>query len=307
MLDMKREAGERVVVYTDGACKGNPGPGGWAWLVSGGRFDSGAEKKTTSNRMELTAAVKAVESFDEPLLVVTDSRYLSDCFKNRWWEKWESNNWLTTSREPVKNQDLWRPLIEAHKSGKVEFEWIKAHVGHPGNEEADRLASQAVSRAGFSPKIDYPKSDLEREVGERVVVYTDGACKGNPGPGGWAWLVSGEPEQSGSGAEKKTTSNRMELTAAVKAVESFDEPLLVVTDSRYLSDCFKNRWWEKWESNSWVTANREPVKNQDLWRPLIEAHKSGKVEFEWIKAHVGHPGNEEADRLANQAVWDAGF
>jgi len=305
--DMKREAGARVEVYTDGACKGNPGPGGWAWVVPGGRSDSGAEQGTTNNRMELTAAVKAVESFDEPLLVVTDSRYLADCFKNGWWVKWESNHWLTASKKPVKNQDLWRPLIEAYKSGKVEFEWVKAHAGHPGNEAADQLANQAISVSGFCPEIDYLESEMEQTVDGRIVVYTDGACKGNPGPGGWAWVVLGEPERSDKGVEKATTNNRMELTAAVKAVESFEEPLLVVTDSRYLADCFKNRWWAKWESNNWRNASKTPVKNANLWRPLIEAHKSGKVEFQWIKAHAGHLGNEAADRLANQAVRDAGF
>jgi len=135
---------ERIIVYTDGACKGNPGPGGWAWVLPGERFDSGAQWSTTNNRMELTAAVEAVGNLDGQLLVITDSRYMSDCFNKRWWVQWERNNWRTKNKTAVKNQDLWRPLIDAYKSGKVEFDWIKAHAGHPGNEEADWLANQAI-------------------------------------------------------------------------------------------------------------------------------------------------------------------
>jgi len=243
--------------------------------------------------MELTAAIKAVESFDEPLLVVTDSRYLTDCFKDRWWVRWESNGWFNNEGEPVKNQDLWRPLIEAYKSGKVEFKWVKAHAGNSGNEEADRLANKAILDAGFHPK---------NEIGRaRVVVHVAGIGKDDSGPGGWAWVVPGG--RSDSGAEKETTRNRMELTAAVKAVESLDEPLLVVTDSDYLSSCFGERWWVRWESNNWKTLSRGPVQNKDLLLLLIEAYKSEKVEFECKK----DPGNEEADRLANLALRNAWF
>ena len=146
---MDTELIDRIIVYTDGACKGNPGKGGWAWVVPGENYGNGGELETTNNRMELTAVLEAIDNLDGPLLIKTDSRYISDCFNKRWWVGWERNNWVTRSKTPVKNQDLWRPLIEAYKQGKVRFEWVKGHSGEPGNEEADLLANQAVDQLGY--------------------------------------------------------------------------------------------------------------------------------------------------------------
>lgn len=146
-----------------------------------------------------------------------------------------------------------------------------------------------------------------------VVVYTDGACRGNPGPGGWGWIIPGEC--FGSGAEEETTNNRMELIATIKAIEAASQApshkpadrqiirqIIISTDSKYITDCFKQNWWKGWEARGWRTANKDPVKNQDLWKPLIQAYKAGNVEFRWVKGHSGDPGNEAADRLATQAA-----
>ena len=135
-----------MVVYTDGACLGNPGPGGWAWVVPDGPFGSGCDGKTTNQRMELTAALEAVRAFDCPLLVVSDSTYVVHCFRDGWWENWLRRGWLNKARKPVANRDLWEPLIDAYRArDDVNFQWVKGHSGDRWNDEADRLAMEAAS------------------------------------------------------------------------------------------------------------------------------------------------------------------
>jgi ribonuclease HI len=136
---------DKVKVYTDGACLGNPGPGGWAWAVSRELFDAGGEKDTTNQRMELTAALKAMERFKEnKLLVVSDSQYLVRCFNDGWWKNWIRNSWRNSQRQPVKNQDIWMPLIDLYLNSKpdsIKFEWVKGHSGVDMNEYVDMLAT----------------------------------------------------------------------------------------------------------------------------------------------------------------------
>ena len=135
-----------MVAYTDGACLGNPGPGGWAWVVPDGPFGSGCDGKTTNQRMELTAALEAVRAFDCPLLVVSDSTYVVHCFRDGWWENWLRRGWLNKARKPVANRDLWEPLIDAYRArDDVDFRWVKGHSGDRWNDEADRLAMEAAS------------------------------------------------------------------------------------------------------------------------------------------------------------------
>jgi ribonuclease HI len=137
-----------TTVYTDGACQGNPGPGGWAWAVPQGPFRSGAEAHTTNQRMELRAVLAAVTSIDGPVEVVSDSTYVVNCFNNRWWEAWERKGWKNAKRDDVANQDLWRPLVDAYKAdrGRLTFRWVKGHGTDPMNDLVDRLAVEAAAR-----------------------------------------------------------------------------------------------------------------------------------------------------------------
>ena len=133
-------------MYTDGACIGNPGPGGWAWAVPDGPYASGAEAATTNQRMEIHAALEAVRSHDGPLEVVSDSTYVVNCFRDRWWEAWLARNWTNKARQPVSNRDLWEPLIDAVRAdpGRVRFTWVKGHSADPMNDLVDRLAVEAA-------------------------------------------------------------------------------------------------------------------------------------------------------------------
>ena len=139
---------------------------------------------------------------------------------------------------------------------------------------------------------------------KQVVIYTDGACRGNPGPGGWgALLKHGEQEKSLCGGERDTTNNRMELTAAIEALNALKQPCQVklYTDSTYVRQGILE-WMAKWQRNGWKTASRKPVKNVDLWQALAAATQRHEIEWHWVKGHSGDPGNEAADALANQGI-----
>ncbi len=138
-----------------------------------------------------------------------------------------------------------------------------------------------------------------------VDIYTDGACRGNPGPGGWgALLTCNGREKEISGAEALTTNNRMELTAVIRALESLTKPGVrarVYTDSQYVRKGILE-WLTAWKARGWLTADRKPVKNQDLWQRLDALAAAHDVEWHWVPGHAGVPGNERADLLANQAI-----
>lgn len=137
-----------------------------------------------------------------------------------------------------------------------------------------------------------------------VEIYTDGACRGNPGPGGWgALLTIGEHRKELSGAEPLTTNNRMELTAVIRALEALKRPTeaRVFTDSEYVRRGI-TEWVKSWKARGWKTADRKPVKNQDLWERLDALAAGHKIEWRWVKGHSGVPGNERVDQLANEAI-----
>jgi len=139
---------------------------------------------------------------------------------------------------------------------------------------------------------------------EPVEIYTDGACKGNPGPGGWgAWLKSGIHSKELFGGEVQTTNNRMELTAVIEALGSLKRPSKVKlhTDSQYVKNGI-SVWIHDWKRRGWRTADKKPVKNEDLWRKLDDAVQGHDIEWIWVKGHAGDPGNERADGLANKGV-----
>lgn len=137
-----------------------------------------------------------------------------------------------------------------------------------------------------------------------VEIWTDGACSGNPGPGGWgAVLRFGAHEKELSGGEKKTTNNRMELIAAIEALNSLNRPCKVklTTDSVYVKDGI-TKWLATWKARGWKTAAKKPVKNQDLWVALDKATENHQINWAWIKGHAGHPENERADELARAGI-----
>ncbi|MGO4763737.1 ribonuclease HI [Cupriavidus sp. 2KB_3] len=139
---------------------------------------------------------------------------------------------------------------------------------------------------------------------QEVTIYSDGACKGNPGPGGWgAVLVAGNHEKELFGGENPTTNNRMELMAVIEALRSLKRPCVVqvYTDSQYVQKGI-SEWITGWKARGWKTADKKPVKNADLWQQLDEARQPHTISWHWVRGHNGHPGNERADALANRGV-----
>ncbi len=142
---------------------------------------------------------------------------------------------------------------------------------------------------------------------DEITIYTDGACEGNPGPGGYAAIIDrGGKRTELTGSERQTTNNRMELLAVITALRSLEEPasVQVLTDSQYVANGMRS-WIHNWRRKGWKTASGAPVKNRDLWEELDELSRRHRVRFEWIRGHNGHPENERADTLAREAIRES--
>jgi ribonuclease HI/uncharacterized phage-like protein YoqJ len=216
---------EATEVYTDGACLGNPGPGGWAWAVPGGAFASGAAPATTNQRMEIQAALEAVRAVPGPLVVVSDSTYVVNCFRDRWWEGWLARGWMNKAKKPVANRDLWEPLIDAVRAdpGRVTFRWVKGHSDDPANDLVDRLAVEAArtqtARSGDRPPETLGPPDAPGAAGDPRL------------PAGRLVAVVGHkpPDLGGYDANPVSEAVRAKLAEVLAAKRQLHPDLVVVT------------------------------------------------------------------------------
>jgi ribonuclease HI len=225
-----------TVVYTDGACRGNPGPGGWAWAVPGGAWESGYDPATTNQRMEITAAHRAVLALEGPVHVVSDSTYVVNCFRDEWWKGWIARGWKNSKKEPVANRDLWEPFVELVGERDVTFAWVKGHSGDPMNDVVDRLAV-AASRsehgaAGASPPSDADLGPADAPVrraspaGEETPARRDGRV-----PEGRPWAVVGLRAEGLDGTPRGDLLRR-QLAAVLGAQATLFPDLVVLTGLR---------------------------------------------------------------------------
>ena len=203
------------------------------------------------------------------------------------------HDWIATEAATVADLSLYAYTHSAGTKGGFDLTPLPRH---PGLVRPDRGPAR-LRRAGRHPGV------------TELFAYTDGACSGNPGPGGWGVLLVARDgdrvvkERELSGGEAETTNNRMELLAAIHALEALERParLTIVTDSVYVRNGILD-WLAGWKRNGWRTAAKKPVKNEDLWRRLDDAHARHEVTWEWVKGHAGHPENERADELARAGM-----
>lgn len=323
-----------VTIYTDGACKGNPGPGGWGVILVAGENERemyGGTLETTNNQMELLAAIEALEALKRPCSVklFTDSKYLIDGASN-WIHGWKKNGWRTKEKKPVKNVDLWQRIDEQLNRHDVRFTWVRGHNGDPLNERADALANlgcapylnqkgkpstsvEAVEPIGADAAqafLDLAMDQTKISVsGPQVVAYTDGSCLKSKA-GGWGVVIIDQgAEYELSGGASGTTNNRMEMMAAISALVSIspERPTVIVTDSEYLKLGIEEHI-KSWKSKNWRKADGGPVKNLDLWKQLDALCLNRQVVWRWVKGHSNDKYNDWADRLAtseSKAIQDA--
>ncbi len=228
-----------TTAYTDGACSGNPGPGGWAWAVPGGRFASGAEAHSTNQRMEIHAVLDAVRTVEGPVEIVSDSTYVVHCFRDRWWEGWLRRGWVNSAKKPVANRDLWEPLIDAYRVDpqRLRFRWVKGHSGDVMNDLVDRLAVEAAQsqrgRSGAEPP-DWSSLGPADAVGVGPKVrppVAEVAAVDPRVPAGRRLAVVGHkpPELGGYDDNLLTAELRRKLTEALAAKREMHPDLVVLS------------------------------------------------------------------------------
>ncbi len=252
-----------TIIYTDGGASPNPGPGGWAAILRYGDREKeimGNEAHTTNNRMELTAATEALKTLTRPCKVdlYTDSEYLKNGI-TQWIEKWLAKGRLQPGEKQVANADLWLELYPLTKWHDVSWHWVRGHSGDELNERVDRLVHKA--RLPLLPKINEPSADT-------ITLYVKSSC--SKGHGGWAAVIEHKDESDQfSGSAHKTTSNRMEVLAAIEGL-SHIEPgatVRIITQSDYLHQGASS-WIHGWKKRDWKKRDGEPVSNADLWQKL---------------------------------------
>jgi ribonuclease HI len=299
-----------VEVYSDGGCNPNPGPGGWGAIV---RFDdhewvlSGNDPQTTNNRMELQAAAAALAVLKEMMSrcrveLYTDSEYLRRGI-TEWIAGWERNDWRTTDKQPVKNQDLWRRLRGLTQAHDVHWHWLKGHRGHPLNERADQLADEArraLSRGPGAPTAHQPRSDGR----PAVEICVKASCRGGQGPGGWAAVLrTGERVKTISGGESETTANAMLIRAATEGLRALTRPCraFLYSDADYLVKG-ATQWIRGWQARNWRTREGKPVANRAEWEALLEAMVPHRVTWLSARGDLAPDDLAQAETLAAEAA-----
>lgn len=252
-----------VKIYTDGACQPNPGPGGWgAVLLYPGRKPvklKGVEPETTNNRMELRAALEALQSLAEPSRVelFSDSKYLKKGI-TEWLAVWTKHGWRTQAATEVKNQDLWQDLAEALSRHEVRWRWVKGHAGDRWNETADQLARSGLQRP------------LPLDDDNAVHIFTAVSFKNGTGSGAWcAMLRYRSHVKILSGPEGNTSGNRLHIKAAIAGLSAIRKPcpIHLYTFSGYLKHG-ATTWLPNWLRQNWQTRDATPVRHRDLWSRL---------------------------------------
>ena len=297
-----------VVIYTDGGADPNPGPGGWAALLlaeSGHAKElSGAERATTNNRMELTAALHALRALKRPCRVdfYTDSQYLRRGV-TEWLDAWQARGWRRKGDKTIENLDLWQALQRETRRHEIAWHWVKGHAGDVHNERVDRLATEARRKLTGSDTPDEADFAPQYEVALRVSVPRGAQT------GGYAFRVrelETDATETHTGQAREVTSNRLGLLAARAALEHTPEGAAVRV---YCPDDYLHkgmtRWLAGWQRRNWRTRGGEPVKNRDAWQALARVAGARRVQWVLERAQAAEALAEGLDALASAAARQA--
>ena len=298
-----------ITIYTDGACSPNPGQGGWgAVLLEGNeaiRELSGHEADSTNNRMELTAALRALASLRQPhrVTLVTDSNYLKNGITT-WIHNWKQRGWQTAAREPVKNRDLWEALDREIHRHQVEWQWVRGHSLNQWNERADQLAVAARQQADGS---DFPDTAGQSrlpvpDIDNRICIFLGITFSRATGEGSWAAVLCHRFHvRSIGGAMSGRSANELHLVAAVQALRALKKklPVTLYSTSGYLRDGL-TRWLEGWQQRNWLTSEGRPVSNRTAWQELARLQKEYAVEVVLSRRKHGYCLLQEAKELARE-------
>ncbi len=286
-----------VLIYTDGACDPNPGPGGWAAVLRFGDHEkvlTGAEPRATNNRMELQAVIAALTALKKPCRVQlhTDSRYVQTGITD-YIARWKAKGWQTTDKKAVANQDLWLALDEAIQRHQIEWHWVKGHAGDLLNERVDQLAVSMI-----------PRTTLPLDDQSAVHVFTGVSCRGQTGPGGWAVVIwQGDEVQELGGFEITTSANRLHLLAARRGLESAptERTVHLYTPSDYVAQGAQ-QWVKNWAARNWRTKDDQPVKHRELWQAIVAASNNRAVQWHVLKDEVRPAESQRAEALAREQI-----
>ncbi len=286
-----------VIIYTDGACDPNPGPGGWAAVLRFGEHEkvlTGHEMRATNNRMELQAVIAALHALKKPCHAVlhTDSRYVQQGV-TEYLARWKTKNWQTADKKAVANQDLWQALDEASQRHEIEWVWVKGHAGDPLNERVDQLAISMI-----------PRSALPLDDEQAIHVFTGVSCLGQNGPGGWGVILrEGNTTQELSGYETETSANRLHLLAAQRGLEAApgNRPIHLYTPSDYAAQG-ATQWVKSWMAQGWRTKDGQPVKHREVWQAIVRTSQSREVKWHALKDEARPPESQRAEALARETV-----
>jgi ribonuclease HI len=296
-----------IRVYTDGGCRPNPGPGGWGavlHLAEGTHELAGGEADSTNNRMELTAALRALEALPagSEVELITDSTYLQQGI-TRWLAGWRRRGWVTAARQPVANRDLWMALDAAAQRHRVRWRWARGHAGEAGNERAHELAAAAIPAASAARRSTPNAAAATPDVDE-VEVFLGVAWSASRGEAAWGAVLrhrNGEKELAGR--LELPSANAAHVAGAAFALEAMRRsvPVRVVTASDYLRDG-ATRWLSTWRERGWRTREGEPVASREWWERL--ARQLARLEVRWEVADKAAtpPELAHARRLARAAL-----
>ena len=287
-----------VMIYTDGGCNPNPGPGGWgAVILREGAANvelCGGEPETTNNRMELTAAHSALASLADPHRVdlYTDSRYLRQGVVE-WLPAWQANHWRNSAKGEVKNRDLWTQLARQLARHRVSWHWTKGHAGNQWNERADALASACIAK---------PPLPLDDQTA--VHLFCAAAYVGKTRQGGWAILLRYRSRtKTLSGTVRNTSANRMHIQSAIEGLRAITRPLPIhlYTTSDYLKNG-ATLWYPNWVARNWMTRDGKQVSHREQWEALAELLARYQVTLHVLSRDDMPDEMKQAKQLASGAA-----